>query len=217
MKISSLSLAIALAGIVFALPAAAGTAQSVTLTVVRTYDEPQSSYKLRFSGSVSSGRAGEDVSVMQQTCGYSFSTAVAATQTREGGFWEAEPNYIVIADSATYRARWKNELSDPVAIRPEIYVGVRKLRRGRFQVSVSTGDVQQKMKGRTVVLQRLKAGTWTNLQRARLAFGPLRDASAAAFVATFTVRQRGWTLRALVPAKTAAPCFKTNVTEKWTS
>lgn len=217
MKISSLAPAIALAGIVFALPAAAGTAQSVTLSVVRTYDEPQSSYKLRFSGSVSSGLAGEDVSVMQQTCGYSFSTAVAATQTREGGFWEAEPNYIVIADSATYRARWKSRLSEPVIVRPEIYVGFRKLRKGRYQVIVSTGDVQQKMTGRVVVLQRLQAGSWTNLRRARLGFDPARDASAAAFVATFTVPQRGWTLRVLVPAKTAAPCFKANATEKWTS
>ena len=73
------------------------------------------------------------------------------------------------------------------------------------------------MKGRVVVLQRLQAGQWTAIQRARLAFDPPTDSSAAWFVATFTVRQRGWTLRAFVPAKSAAPCFKANATEKWTS
>jgi hypothetical protein len=198
------------------LTAAAVSTQTVTLTVVRTYDEPQSSYKLRFSGSVSSGQAGEDVTVMQQRCGTSYSTAVAATQTRDGGFWEAEPNYIVIADSATYRARWKSEVSEPVAIRPEILVGSRQLRRGRFQVWVSTGDVQQRMKGRVVVLQRLRAGTWTAIQRARLGYDTVNGLSAT-FLATFTVRQRGWTLRAFVPAKTAAPCFKANGSERWRS
>jgi hypothetical protein len=203
----------------FALPLAAAAAlstQTVTLTVVRTYDEPQSSWKLRFSGSVSNGQAGEEVTVMQQRCGTSSSTAVAATQTRESGFWEAEPNYIVIADSATYRARWKSELSEPVVIRPEISVGVRKLRRpGRFQVWVSTGDVQQRMKGRVVVLQRLISGKWTAVRRGRLGYDTVNGFSAT-FLATFTV-PRGWTLRAFVPAKTAAPCFKPNVSERWKS
>jgi hypothetical protein len=70
------------------------------------------------------------------------------------------------------------------------------------------------LKGRTVVLQRQSGSTWTRIARAKLA--PHR-VKYYTFVATFTVRQRGWKLRALVPAKSAAPCFTASPSAGWTS
>jgi hypothetical protein len=195
--------------------AAPGTpAQSVTLTVVRTFDQPTRSHRLRFSGAISSGQAGEDVTVMQQTCGYSFATAVAGAQTRAGGVWDAEPNPGLISPSATYRARWRDEQSEPVTIRPEIpvfFVGPFP-KRGQYFARVTIGNVQQNLRGRPVILQRRRSGKWATLKRVRLTFDTA--GFQLSFIAKFRIPQRGWTLRVLVPAKTAAPCFKPNVSDK---
>jgi hypothetical protein len=196
-----------------ALSAALAGAQTVTLTVLRTFDQPTRLYKLKFSGTISSGAAGEDVTVMQQTCGYSFATAVAGAQSRSGGFWDAESNTGFMALSATYRARWKNELSEPVAIRPQIPVFFFPIPKGRFVARVTIGSVSQDMRKKIVLLQRFRNEKWATIQRARLVADGAGGAGFA-YAATFKLPQRGWTLRAKVPAKTAAPCFKTNATEK---
>lgn len=124
------------------LPAAAAVprmaSQTVTLTVERTYDERTGSYRARFAGAVSSGTEGEDVTVMQQTCGNSFATAVAGTQTWAGGIWEVEPaSPYLIAPSATYRARWKDVSSEPVTARAKIPVYFFPSARGLWRASVS--------------------------------------------------------------------------------
>jgi hypothetical protein len=193
--------------------AAASPSQSVTLKVLRTVDQPTGSYRLSFSGTISSGAAGEDVTVMQQTCGVSFSTAVAGAQTREGGAWDgtpADPN--LVAASATYRARWKDVLSEPVANRPPMPIFFFPVSRTQWRARVILGSVPQAMKGKLVVLQRLRSGKWTTVARKRL----VRDAAGAsgfAYATTFAVPRR-WTVRAFVPARTAAPCFGPNATEK---
>jgi len=194
----------------------AAQAQSVTLTVVLVYDQGCRCYKYRFSGQISSGAANEYVTVMRQKCGYNFSTAVAGAHTRTGGFWEAElqPAPRPGFETATYRARWNGVRSEPVAFRGRLPVSLTKLGGGRYRVSVYRGDVLQDLKGRLVVLQRRVGGAWTRIQTARLVADPK---AYAMYVATFTVRQRGWTLRALVPAGAAAPCFTASASMKWVS
>lgn len=115
--------------------------------------------------------------------------------------------------SATYKARWKGQLSTPVSFRSKILVDLTKQGGGRFLVTVTTRDVQQDLRGRIVVLERWRAGKWSALDRARLAPDPAGGLWASS-IATFTVRERGWTVRARVPAKTAAPCFEANVSGK---
>ena len=190
-------------------------AQSVTLSIVSIYDQGCRCYKYRFSGQISSGAANEYVAVMRQKCGYSFSTAIAGAQTREGGFWEAEtygarPGF----DSSTYRARWNGRSSEPLTFRSRLSVSLKKLPGGRYRVSVYKGDALQDMNGRMVVLQRQVSGRWTRIQSARLAVDPK---AYATYFATFTVRTHGWTLRALVPTKSAVPCFTASASEKWVS
>ncbi len=222
MRIGMLTLGVfVIALAVFLLQPSAGAqpaaqAQSVTLSIVSVYDQACRCYKYRFSGQISSSAANEYVTVMRQKCGYSYSTAVTGAQTRAGGFWEAElqpaprPGY----ETATYRARWNSRLSNPVKFRGRLPVSLTKLGGGRYRVSVYKGDALQDLKGRSVVLQRQVSGRWTRIQSARLAVDPK---AYATYVATFTVRQRGWTLRAVVPAKAAAPCFTASASEKWVS
>jgi hypothetical protein len=181
-------------------------AQSVTLTVFRTLDRPTGQYKLRFTGTAGSA-PGEDVTVMQQRCGYSFATAVAGAQTQPGGFWEADPpNQSVIALSATFRARWRDTQSEPVTLRPVIPVFLIPIGKGRLTFRTTLGGASQDMRGRIALLERRRAGKWTVVRRQKLTVDRVLFSG---YVTTFRVPPR-WKVRARIPAKSAAPCFKPN-------
>jgi hypothetical protein len=184
----------------------------VTLAVQQWYDKPSKTQKTRFTGTVSSGQAGEDVTVMQQVCGYKFGTSVAGTQTGSGGFWQAEPaSAYVIAPSATYRAKWGSETSTPVVIRPKIPVYLIPVGKGRLHFTLQIGSVYQNMLGKTVVLERLWKKKWTAVQKRKLTFDT--GSPNGTYNARFAVK-RGWTVRARAPGKIAAPCFKPAATPK---
>jgi hypothetical protein len=188
------------------------TADDITLRVQRIADTAPGLFRIRFSGQIASAAAGEYVVVMQQRCGYSYSTAVAGAQTQPGGFWEVSPqSYASVAPSATFRARWGEVLSDPVTILQRIHVESRRLGPGLFAVYVSGSD--ENLARRPVFLQRLRGGTWTGIQRSRLN----RVFTSDLFQARFTVKARGWKLRARVPKATAGKCLAPAVSKPWTS
>ena len=144
--------------------AAAAPSQSVSLRVIRTQDPNTRLFRLSFSGVISSGAGGQEVTVLQQTCGQSFATAIAGAQTRDGGAWNAEPaSLAAVAASATYRARWIDVESEPVAIHPPMPIFLLPSARNRMQVMVQTGNVQQDMRGRIVLFQRLRNRTWNEI------------------------------------------------------
>jgi hypothetical protein len=187
------------------------TTADVTLRVQRA-EQVSGLFRYRFSGQIASSTAGEYVVVMQQRCGYSYSTAVAGAQSQEGGFWETSPeNYAGIATSATFRARWREALSEPVTILQPIHVETRRLRAGLFAVYVSGSD--ENLTRRPVFLQRFRGGHWSGIQRGRLS----RVFTSDLFQARFTVKPRGWKLRARVPKATAGKCLAPAVSEAWTS
>jgi hypothetical protein len=200
-------------------PAQGSAAQSVSMTFVRFFDVACNCYKARVSGRVSNGRAGEDVVVLEEYCGRGSGRAVVLATTRDGGFWQAEISPVARPDfpvAISYRARWNDKLSEPIAFRGrfESVVGTR-LGRGAQRVTVVTPDTNPvNLKGRQVRIQRRVSGTWRRIGAARLA--PHR-ARFYTFTATFTVPRRGWMLRALIPAKTAAPCFGARASEPWVS
>jgi hypothetical protein len=214
---------LAIVPLVFSLQTAAGggptrveSPDTVTLSVRRFYDKTTELHHFHFQGRLSSPSAGEYVAVMHRKCGQSFATAVAGATSEAGGIWGASPTVSLVAGSGTFQARWKNDLSPLVTLRPPIDVRAEPRRDGTIRVVVTTYEVLQDLRGRTVVLQRLNRGTWSNLQRARLKKDP-RSSYWSSFVATFTFRDRGVALRAAVPAKTAGPCFKAGATTKWSS
>jgi hypothetical protein len=197
--LSSLAV-VALAGAALAATASAPGApsQEVTLRLERFYDNACRCYKFRFFGTIPSGAANEYVSVLQQRCGQKFSTAVAGASTREGGAWEVIPSSVGhLGGSATFRARWKSQVSQPVTYRAELMVWLTKLGAGRYRAGVYT---DQNFKGRIVELQRLVAGQWKLVRRARF----VRDRSS--FTAKFKAPRTG-TFRAFVPARSASPCY----------
>jgi hypothetical protein len=166
-------------------------------------------HRLRFAGTISSGAAGEYVSVLYQRCGSSgLGTSLVGAQTKEGGAWDT----FWGVTSGTFRARWRNGTSNPVRFRDAVRISLAPVSAVRQRVFVS-GD--QDMKGRVVELHRLVAGQWRVLRRTRLVAD--RSSWGVNASATFTVRQRGLTLRAFVPAKSAAPCYAPTASETWTS
>lgn len=194
----------------------AQSSPGITLSVFRLYDSGNRAYRFRFNGTISNRAANEYVTVMRQTCGLSFATAIAGAQTRAGGFWEVEtpraphPDF----DSSTYFARWGSARSRPVRFRGRLFMNVTELGNGRFTIYVTKDEAQQDLRGRQIVLQRLHAGRWLRVAVARLR--PERT-QPSTWVASFTVRTPGWTLRAVIPAKNARPCFNQSATERFTS
>jgi hypothetical protein len=189
--------------------ATAASAQDVSLAVERVFGGG-----LRFSGRISSGAPNEYVAVLHQRCGSEgLGTSVVGAQTGQGGFWEAMWGLT----AGTFRARWMNNAgrigtSDPVSYRGPLQLSLTRLSGFRQRVGV-TGD--QDMRGRTVELQRLVAGQWRPVRRARL----LADLGSGGLSssATFTVQKRGLVLRAYVPAQSASPCYAATASDQWRS
>jgi hypothetical protein len=192
---------------------AASVTKKVTLKVDRVFDDECYCYLLRFRGVISPRKGAEYVAVMQRKCGLNFPTAVAGDSTRWDGHWEVTST-IRSDSSATYWARWKGHLSKRVTVRPRMGIRLSKVSTQRYHVTVNTRDVQQKMAGRFVELQRLASGRWTRVRRIRLNTVPRAFGS---FSATFVVRKRGLTLRIVVPERSAAPCFTTTLSQTFVS
>jgi hypothetical protein len=207
-----LTAAVLAAAATAALASTAGGAPAadVTLRVERFWSDACRCYKFRFAGAISSGVANEYVSVIQQKCGTSFSTSIAGTTTREGGFWDVESNGPV--GGGTFRARWNNDVSDPITLRQDLSIWITQLGGGRVRAGVNSFGLPLNLKGKVVELQRLSAGQWTRVRRAR--FSVRRPGS---FSATFTVKRRGLTLRTFVPAASAAPCYAATASKPWST
>jgi hypothetical protein len=166
----------------------AAPAEEVTLKVDRFFDPACNCIRVRFTGAVSNGRAGEYVTVMEQRCGARFSTAYAGATTGPGGFWEAvSSTYYLDAPlvPGTFRARWT-------------LVPAHATLRGEF-----------------LELQRLVGGQWKRIKYLRLGVGDVNYGGS--YWATFGVRTKGWTLRVFAPPETTAPCYSAGATQTFRS
>jgi hypothetical protein len=188
-------------------PASSVSAEELTLQVDRYFDPSFGRFRIHFSGTIPSRVANEYVTVMAEKCGQPFATAVAGGTTRADGSWEDTFRAFSFGGTAVYRARWKGQLSAPVRVRGELQLTVSRRSRGRFVVAI---PADANLSRRPVQVQRLSSGRWTLFRRVLLQPG---GGSGTAFVAEFTVRQRGLRLRVLVPAKTARPCYGPAVTQ----
>jgi hypothetical protein len=75
-----------------------------------------------------------------------------------------------------------------------------------------------RMKGKPVLLQRKRGGSWVTIKRAKLVYRPRYAQYGGAFnhEAVFRI-PRGWKVRAVLPANSALPCYAAAVSEEWRS
>jgi hypothetical protein len=183
--------------------AAAGSQQSVTMQVERFYEQEFGVWRLRFTGTIPSGAAGEYVAITRRGCGYRGFTAIGGATTAEGGQYEAIPRFGLPPQSGVFRALWRGRVSESVTLRSPVQMNVIKQRRARRYVVTIVAE--SNLSRRFVALQRLTGGRWTHLRRARLVsvsgggFGGI-------FRATFVVRKAGLRLRVFVPEATVGAC-----------
>jgi hypothetical protein len=217
---------LALAGIGLALApvvaAAPSQADPVTLSM-RQYTNADKARVLVWSGQVASNAAGEDVELLGQECGTKGYRLFAATKTVAGGGWEMDSvanasGYLELKSGTTFRARWRNQLSNTILHKTPVLVSyVQKIpKRQAWKVVVNPVPIYIKLGGRPVVLQRFRSGRWERLRSASLVLKANYDYGGATnYEAVFEVPRRGLKLRALVPTKTVAPCYVGRTTETW--
>jgi hypothetical protein len=213
---------IALAGVLAVGGAASATSIDVAM-VLSQHRNQNGVLVLTFAGTVTSSASGEIVDVLGQDCGTRSFRLIQGTHTRAGGGWrvenpqsEAPYRWTPVHSGMTFKARWKNEESGTVAWRVKAPLGTVKVKGKRaWRVSTSPPTAFVTMKGKLVVLQRLRGGRWIEVQRKRLAHRPSFTKGAFNHEAVFQIPQRGWTVRALLLTKSAAPCYLAGVTEQW--
>lgn len=202
---------------------AAAAAEAVTLEVGQYVDQSRGRV-LVFSGTIASGAENEVVEVLGRDCVIKGDRLIAATRTMDGGRWRIENpnpnppwNYTRVESGTTFRARWKGQYSAPQVWRVPLNPSAKKIP-GRRARRVHVNPYRAiNLSGKVVELQRLSAGQWVRVRRARLVRKASFELGAFNHEAVFAVPTRGLTLRVLLPAKSAAPCFLAGASTQWRS
>ena len=161
---------------------------------------PSGGGPVTLSGSVDSGRAGEDVTIQAKDCGLDFFRVVSGAETREGGSWFQY--YWGASRTTTLRAIWKDATSAEVTIRKRASVYLQRRAAGRIEVRAFGRSVWRKR----VFIQRFDArlGTWRAVKTLVLTEASYRGSA----VASFTPRlPKGTRIRARFPRSQAGPCY----------
>ena len=154
---------------------------------------------LLLRGAVTSGRAGEPVTIEQDDCGPIPWHPLRTVHTGPGGGWVS---YAGGDQNFRLRARWKGNVSRVITIgvRPELSLaGVP----GSLRVLIRGYDW---FGGKTAQLQAAHGGSWQTVATARLV---KRGAAGhyAQTTGTFTKKVGHGLYRAVLPARSAAPCY----------
>lgn len=159
----------------------------------RVYGQPK---PLTITGTVPSGKAGEQVALLSRTCGFTGAAHLATLTTGAGGVfrYSYEP-----AISASFAVRWNNLTSTGKAVRVQPAIAFKKIGNGRYRVDVSTTNGVF-LDGTKVTLEALAGGHWTPVGQAVLAKNSPIDVMTAVSSATIAKAVAGKKLRARVPA-----------------
>jgi hypothetical protein len=216
--------AVAVLAALGATSAAAGP-DGVSLAI-RQYRNTNKVLVLVWYGQTSNGAPGEEVQVVGRDCLTTGFRLFAQTKTAPGGSYQIENpdslnqpyTYVEVNSGTSFRARWGNDESDPILFRRPLAVYALEFKRNVWTVKVNPSPHNMNLARRFVELQRRQGDTWVRYQRARLVHRPTLDYGGAYnYEATFAVETAGLKLRALVPAKTAAPCYLAGASKPWRS
>jgi len=150
------------------------------------------------SGKVSTGKAGENVSVLAEPFGTTAFSALTTVPTVSGGHWS---DVVKPTIETSYQAKWKSATSSTVSVkvRPLITLTLVSQATGRFSTKVSAA---RSFAGKFVLVQRLTSTGVSALKRVTL------DANSTA---SFRVRlQHGRSrLRVVMPTSQTQPGYIT--------
>lgn len=182
---------------------------------------------LVLAGAVASSAPGEYVEILGRDCGSRHERLITGTETVAGGRWRIENpnanppwNYTAVYSGTTFRARWNDQYSAPHLWRLPAQPRVTKVpgrRAWRVHMTPATPQGRVSLNGKIVELQRLSRGRWVRVRRARLVYKPSLTFGAFNHQTVFTVPTRGLTLRAFLPAQSAAPCYAPGASQQWRS
>jgi hypothetical protein len=186
--------------------AVAGAAGKPTVTISANAKVSGGDQLVLLNGTVSSHRPGEPVTIEADDCGpLSWRPAYRVRTAAQGG-WASNGDTEI---NTRYRARWKKAVSRIIRVeaRPQIILRTNGV---GFYVEVRALDF---FNDRTAVLQRydVEARKWRDVARTQLhragSAGQLGVSSG-----TFRSGAHG-KLRAILPAKQAAPCYTTGISD----
>jgi hypothetical protein len=171
---------------IFARPSVIGWAQTATLY------------------GTAEGAAHEDlITIEAKDCGSTFFRTFAELHPSPGGGWTTP---VSTGITSTYRAVWKSATSPAVTIRQRANVALERSRSGgTFLVAVIA---KKSFWRKRVELQRRQGGAWRTVRTIVLADSVDSTGTVSASQAEFRLRvPKGTLLRALLPARQAAPCY----------
>jgi plastocyanin len=156
------------------------------------------------SGVVSSGAAGERVTVDAMECGKTSFTRIGTATSTASGAWSSTTKPVM---NTIYRANWKNTKSAQLSEKVRPVVTLKRVRARRFSTSVTAA---QSFVGRYVVLQRYARTrrVWKTVKRVTLR--SVKPGTAPTMISTAGFRARvarGTRLRALLTQAQAGTCY----------
>ena len=190
-------LALVTAGLALLLASVSTAATPQTVTISASRPSVVFGKSVTLSGKVSTGKAGENVSVLAEPFGTTGFAALATVQTVSGGHWSEVVKPTI---ETSYQAKWKSATSSTVSVkvRPQITLTFSQAT-GRFSTEVSGA---RSFAGKFVLVQRLTSTGVSTLKRVTL------DANSAA---SFRVRLHlgRSRLRVVMPTSQTAPGYIT--------
>jgi plastocyanin len=156
------------------------------------------------SGVVSSGGAGERVTVDAMECGKTSFTRIGTATSTASGAWSSTTKPVM---NTIYRANWKNTKSAQLSEKVRPVVTLKRVRARRFSTSVTAA---QSFVGKYVVLQRYARTrrVWKTVKRVTLR--SVKPGTAPTMISTAGFRARGargTRLRALLTQAQAGTCY----------
>jgi plastocyanin len=156
------------------------------------------------SGSVSSGAAGEAVTLEAKQCGQTAFARAATATSAAGGAWTATASPTM---NTVYRASWKNARSAELTEAVAPALRLKRVRRGRFTASLTAA---QAFTGKFVVAQRYvrTKRAWKAVKRVTLKTAKPGTAPTVVTSAGFRLRvPRGTRLRIMLGQDQAGTCY----------
>lgn len=158
-------------------------------------------------GAARDARPDDVVTIEAKECGSPSFGMYAEAHVGAGGGWSMDAGTGV---TTTFRAVWRGFTSTQVTVRQAANVSLERRRRGRgFVVGVTA---KRSFWRRTVEIQRRQSGGWRTVRTVRLTDSVRSTGMVSASEASFRLTvPAGTSLRAVLPAAQARPCYVQSV------